>query len=125
MSIQSSVPPKPTFGKRGRVELNGSGSPPPSSGSSFSVPKWALVGVAAMVICAMLATSGGGIGGSGLLGGLLGGMLASKLMQSAKAPSSVPSAGVAGAPAAHATPSTNIARGGFGATGVTSAGAAG
>jgi hypothetical protein len=114
MSIQSSVPPKLTFGKRGRVELNRSGSPPPSSGSNFSVPKWALVGVAAMVFCALIATNGGS--GSGLLGGLLGGMLANKLMQSAKAPG--PSAG------ATATPATSITRGGFGSTAHASTGGA-
>ncbi len=127
MAIQSSAPPKTGFGKRGRVELNG--TPQPSSGSRFSVPKWAMVGVAVMVVCAMMATSGGGgIGSGGLLGGLLGGMLAGKLMQSAKTPSAPmagPSAAHAGAPTAHAPPANHIARGGFGATGATAAGAAG
>lgn len=134
MAILNSNAPQGGFGKRGNVTLNRPNGPsarppvaqpPEPEPSGFSIPKWAIGAVAAVMLFVLML--GSGIGGGGFLGGLLGGMLANKLMNSNK-PATVaakpaqapydfrPTPSVqAQAPANQAAPST-VARGGFGTT---------
>jgi predicted lipid-binding transport protein (Tim44 family) len=130
MGLPNSKAPQGGFGKRGNVTLNrptASPSPAPAApepeGSGFSVPKWAIGGIAAVMLFALML--GSGVGSGGFLGGLLGGMLANKLMNSnkpatvaakpAQAPYDFKSSASAQAPTSQSGPTT-VARGGFGTT---------
>jgi hypothetical protein len=132
MTLPNSKAPQGGFGKRGNVTLNrpahkvAAPEPQPEDkDSGLGFPKWAIGGIAAVMLFALML--GSGIGSGGFLGGLLGGMLANKLMNSNK-PNTVaakpaqapydfkPAPAVnAQAPASQSAPS-NVARGGFGTT---------
>ncbi len=110
------------FGKRGSVSMPGShraAAPVPQAdedkgSGSMSVPRWAIGGLAALMLMALVSTGGG----SGFFGGLLGGWLAGKMLSS-RMPASTPSSASAPRatpPTATATAPAEVNRGGLGTT---------